>query len=251
VFDTDVIAGAKEQGSMDALPAPRMGVSVGEKVVGQLHGRIVFKRRVAVLARHLAAMIPPGSQILDVGCGDGSLAALLTQLVPGLSVQGVEVHARPDCAIQCRLFDGKRLPFPDGSFDVCLFVDVLHHTMDPEAICRDAFRVSRKYVLIKDHLCENALDAWTLRLMDWVGNSSHGVALPYNYLSRKRWAGLFDTAGLETVQTEHELPLYPPPFSFLFGRGLHSISLLRKKVDRSQMSAPATAQQRPCVVPNG
>lgn len=206
-----------------------MSVSVGEKVVGQLHGSLVFKRRVKVIATQLAAMIPPGSRLLDVGCGDGSLAALLTQLVPGLTVQGVEVHARPDCAIECRLYDGKHLPFPDGSFDVCLFVDVLHHTMDLEIICRDASRVTGKYVLIKDHLSENALDAWTLRFMDWVGNSPHGVALPYNYLSQVRWSRLFDAAGLEPVKTEHKLPLYRPPFSFLFGRGLHFISLLRKK----------------------
>jgi ubiquinone/menaquinone biosynthesis C-methylase UbiE len=206
-----------------------MSVSVGEKVVGKLHGRLVFNRRVKVIAKQLAAMIAPGSQLLDVGCGDGSLAALLAGMVPGLAVQGVEVHARPDCAIECSLYDGKRLPFPDGSFDVCLFVDVLHHTTDPETICRDAFRVSRKYVLIKDHLCENAVDAWALRFMDWVGNSSHGVALPYNYLSQDRWNKLFDAAGLETVKTVHEIPLYPPPFSLLFGRGLHFISLLRKK----------------------
>ncbi len=206
-----------------------MSVSLGEKVVGELHGRIVFKRRVTAIAGQLATMIPPGSRLLDVGCGDGSLAALLPRIVPGLAVQGVEVHARPDCAIDCRLYDGKHLPFPDGSFDICLFVDVLHHTMDPETICKDAFRVSRKNVLIKDHLCENALDAWTLRFMDWVGNSSHGVALPYNYLSQERWNKLYDAAGLEISKTVHELPLYPPPFSFLFGRGLHFISLLSKK----------------------
>ena len=214
---------------MDALPEAGVSVSAGEKVVGQLHGHLVFKRRVAAIARQLALMILPGSQILDVGCGDGSLAALLAQLVPGLTVQGVEVHARPNCAIECRLYDGKRFPFPDSSFDVCLLVDVLHHTMAPETICGEAFCVSRKYVLIKDHLCENQVDAWTLRFMEWVGNRSHGVALPYNYLSQERWGRLFDAAGLETVRTERELALYPPPFSLLFGRGLDFISLLRRK----------------------
>ena len=46
---------------------------------------------------------------------------------------------------------------------------------------------------------------------------------------QERWANLFDTVGLETVKTVKEVPLYPPPFSLLFGRGLHFISLLRKK----------------------
>jgi ubiquinone/menaquinone biosynthesis C-methylase UbiE len=206
-----------------------MSGNVSENVIGHLHGRFVFKRRVNVIAKHLAAMIPPGSKVLDVGCGDGSLAALLTQIAPGIEVQGVEVHARPDCAIDCRLYDGEHLPFPDNSFDLCLFVDVLHHTMDPETICKDASRVSKASVLIKDHLCENAFDKWTLRFMDWVGNRHHGVALPYNYLSGERWSKLFDAAGLEPVKTERDLPLYSPPFSFLFGRNLHFVSLLRKR----------------------
>jgi ubiquinone/menaquinone biosynthesis C-methylase UbiE len=206
-----------------------MSVGIGEKAVGHLHNRIVFKRRVNVIAKQLATMIPPGSQLLDVGCGDGSLGYLLTQLVPGLVVQGVEVLARPDCAIESYLYDGKRLPFPDDSFDVCLFVDVLHHTTNPEPIFRDATRVSRKNILVKDHFCENSFDRWTLRFMDWVGNSSHGVALPYNYLSQERWSGLFATVGLDPVKTELELPLYPFPFSYLFGRGLHFVSLLRKR----------------------
>jgi ubiquinone/menaquinone biosynthesis C-methylase UbiE len=190
----------------------------------------VFDRRAEVIAKQAAAMIPPGSQLLDVGCGDGSLAARVAQIVPLTNVQGAEVHARPDCAIECRLFDGKSLPFPDNSFDVCLFVDVLHHTMDPETICREAVRVSRKHVVIKDHLCENRVDDATLRFMDWAGNRSHGVALPYNYLSQKRWDKLFEDVGLEKIVTEHKIALYPFPFSLIFGRGLHFISLLQKKV---------------------
>ncbi|MGB8590551.1 MAG: class I SAM-dependent methyltransferase [Candidatus Acidiferrales bacterium] len=198
------------------------------KLVGELHGRIVHGRRIAVLAKHIAGMIPPGSRLLDVGCGDGTLAAVLAQLVPGLNVQGVEVHARPSCAVECKLYDGQHLPFPDNSVDVCLFVDVLHHMLDPEPILRDARRVSREYILIKDHLAENSFDHLTLRLMDWVGNRPHGVTLPYHYLSQARWDDLYRAVGLVVVRTERSVPLYPAPFSLLFGRGLHFISLLRK-----------------------
>lgn len=198
------------------------------RILGYLHHSLVFKRRIAVLAQRLSALLRPGCTLLDVGCGDGALAALIRDAVPALQVQGVEVHARPDCSIACRLFDGERLPFPDRSFDGCLFVDVLHHTENPLTILREACRVSREFILIKDHLSETSTDYWVLRLMDWVGNSPHGVPLPYRYLSRAQWEGLYRELGIEPVSTETHLPLYPAPFSLLFGRGLHFISLLRK-----------------------
>lgn len=198
-------------------------------LVGRIHSRLIFDRRRNVLARRLAALLPSGSRLLDVGCGDGSLGALLGSLVPGLHVEGVEVHARPDCAVPFQLFDGQHLPFPDNSFDLCLFVDVLHHSPAPVVILQDACRVSRKFVLVKDHLSESHFDYWTLRLMDWVGNAPHGVSLPYNYLSRAQWDEAFRQSSLVSRSTQTDLPLYPPPLSWLFGRGLHFISLLEKK----------------------
>ena len=156
-------------------------------------------------------MLPPGSQLLDVGCGDGKLAALLRDAVPKLEVEGVEVLPRGDCAIPCRAFDGSHLPFPDNSFDGCLFVDVLHHTNDPFPLLRDACRVSRKFLLIKDHLAESALDHWTLRLMDWVGNRAHGVALPYAYLSGAQWQDLYKGLGLIVERTDSRLAALSRP----------------------------------------
>jgi SAM-dependent methyltransferase len=149
--------------------------------------------------------------------------------VPGLEVQGVEVLPRPECAIPCRAFDGVHLPFPDRTFDGCLFVDVLHHSQDAGVILRDACRVSREFILVKDHLAENWFDHATLRFMDWVGNRPHGVVLPYAYLSSSEWSELIDSVGLESVDTDRNVPLYPSPFSLLFGRGLHFISLSRKR----------------------
>ena len=81
------------------------------------------------------------------------------------------------------LFDGKTIPFEDNSFDLVMFVDVLHHAEDPASLLAEAARVSRKYLLLKDHVRTGLVGKWTLRLMDWFGNAQHNVVLPYNYLS--------------------------------------------------------------------
>ena len=197
--------------------------------IGRWHRAFVFARRTRVLAEMLAAQIPQRASILDIGCGDGTIGSLIAQLRSDISIQGVEFCERPGCKIACQPFDGSSLPFPDASFDVCLFVDVLHHTQDPAVLLREAVRVSRSFVLLKDHLDENFVDDATLRFMDWVGNRPHGVVLTYNYQSRREWTEHFSKCRLAETSWTTKVPLYPPPFSLLIGRGLHFISLLRKR----------------------
>lgn len=195
--------------------------------INRWHHAFVFQRRTRVLSELLAGLIPPAASVLDIGCGDGTIASLIAKLRPDVSIQGVEYMVRPGCKIECRPFGGSTLPFPDANFDVCLFVDVLHHTQDPTVLLREAVRVSRGFLLIKDHLDENFIDHVTLRLMDWVGNRPHGVVLTYNYQSAKQWAEHFSKLGLTTKHWTTEVPLYPPPFSLLAGRGLHFVALLK------------------------
>jgi hypothetical protein len=104
----------------------------------------------------------------------------------------------------------------------------LHHTSDVAVLLSEAARVSRQFVLLKDHLSENVFDHVTLRFMDWVGNRPHGVTLTYNYQSRAQWNAHFVAAGLQPATFETSIPLYPAPFSALVGRDLHFVAALRK-----------------------
>jgi SAM-dependent methyltransferase len=197
--------------------------------IARSHRALVFGRRARVLADALAPLMPAEARtVLDIGCGDGTIARLLAERRPDLAIEGVEVIPRPTCQIPCRAFDGAKLPFADCSFDICLFVDVLHHTTDVTQLLREAARVSRSYVVLKDHLSENSFDHATLRAMDWVGNRPHGVTLTYNYQSLSQWQQHFAACGLRTAQLSTALPLYPFPFSQLFGRKLHFVAQLAK-----------------------
>ena len=124
-------------------------------------------------------------------------------------------------------FDGTTIPYPDASFDTVMFVDVLHHAIDPLILLREAQRVADS-VLIKDHFREGFLQGITLRFMDWVGNAHHGVALPYNYWSRSQWSAAFNAGHLKVSEMKTSLGLYPKPASWMFERDLHFIARLER-----------------------
>lgn len=195
--------------------------------VETIHERYVKSRRVEVLARHFAELLPDRARVLDVGCGDGSLAHAILERRPNLSFLGIDPLVREATAIPVEPFDGEHLPFDAHSFDYVLFADVLHHTDDPFVLLREAVRVARLGVLIKDHLVQGLFARATLRFMDRVGNRRFGVNLPHNYWTPAEWDDAFAELGLTREKWLVQLGLYPPWANWWFGRGLHFIARLR------------------------
>tara|TARA_R110002095_G_scaffold1432_3_gene7382 strand:- start:20078 stop:20698 length:621 start_codon:yes stop_codon:yes gene_type:complete len=197
------------------------------KMLQQIHSHAVHSRRVESLTRHLAPLLPPDGLVLDIGCGDGLLGSCLAESNPSLKLKGLDVLVRSDTRIPVTAFDGTTIPFENNSVDSVLLIDVLHHTVDPTVILKEAKRVARKSILIKDHTRNGLFARSTLRFMDWVGNASYGVALPYNYLSYEEWQQMFSTLNLEVTDWESNLHLYPRPADYLFGRSLHFVAKIR------------------------
>ena len=197
-------------------------------MLGTAHERLVYGRRIEVLARHLAELLPRNATVLDVGSGDGLLAKKVESERSDLRMLGVDVLVRPRTHIPVRQFDGILLPFADGAFDTVMMVDVLHHADDQEALLTEVVRVAKRAVVIKDHTADGFLANSTLRFMDWVGNARHGVSLPYAYWSGERWHGQFRNHHLRVSTMRKDLGLYPWPASLLFERNLHFIAVLEK-----------------------
>jgi methionine biosynthesis protein MetW len=97
----------------------------------------------------IADLVPPGSRVLDLGCGDGALLALLrdTRQCTGY---GIELDddmvqacvARGVNVIQRNLEEGLSI-FDDDSFDVVLQLDTLQHLRNTEDMLRETARIGR------------------------------------------------------------------------------------------------------------
>ncbi len=195
-------------------------------IIEHLHEKYIFERRIRVLCENLAQLIPHNVVLLDVGCGDGFLAARLMQKRPDISIKGIDVLIRDNIHIPVEVYDGANLPYMDSSFDAVMFIDVLHHAEDPEPLLREAGRVARQAIIIKDHLLNGVLANSTLCFMDNIGNARHGVSLIYNYWSREKWMRTITSLDMSISEWRERLGIYQWPLSLIFDRSLHFISRL-------------------------
>ena len=95
----------------------------------------------------------PTARVLEVGCGEGEIAARLHQRWP--DVVGLDL---PDAGLRSSWTqvtgprfmhgDAARLPFDDGAFDVVVAVEVLEHLRDPAAGLAEMARVSRRHLVL-------------------------------------------------------------------------------------------------------
>jgi ubiquinone/menaquinone biosynthesis C-methylase UbiE len=197
---------------------------VDRLLIKKIYEEYVFKRRISVLAGHLSRLIPEGAQVLDVGCGDGQLTCAVSQSRHDITIEGIDIVMREKTDIPVTVFNGRNFPYRDASFDVVLLIDMLHHTTDQMILLREARRVTRKAIIIKDHLCERFGATAILRAMDWVGNARYHISLTYNYWSKKEWFEAFNSLNLTPKEWITDVKLYPFPANLIFGRALQFIA---------------------------
>jgi SAM-dependent methyltransferase len=190
-----------------------------------------------VLSRHLAEFMPENAKVLDVGCGDGRIASLISEHRADVEVSGMEIAVRTDAHIPVRRFDGRSIPLDDRSIDIVMLVDVLHHAEDPKALLAESARVADRAIVLKDVTPLGPFSDLTLRLMDWVGNARHAVPLPYTFWSQEEWRNAFAELDLSVEAVRRRLELYPWPWNLIFEKRMHFI--LRLAPPLATRRAPA------------
>jgi SAM-dependent methyltransferase len=73
------------------------------------------------------------SSVLDVGCAKGFMLHDLTELIPGITVKGIDIseyaieNAIEDMRPHVQVANATHLPFPDNSFDVVISINTVHN----------------------------------------------------------------------------------------------------------------------------
>ena len=130
----------------------------------------------------IAELVPPGSRVLDLGCGRGELLAHLMEHRActgyGVEIDDANVQAcvqRGVDVIQLNLEDGLAM-FADHSFDVVLQLQTLQHLRNTETMLRETARVGRTGIVSFPNFAH-----WPNRLSVLRGRMPVTRALPYQW----------------------------------------------------------------------
>lgn len=73
------------------------------------------------------------SSVLDIGCAKGFMMHDLAELIPGITVKGLDIseyaieNAMEDMKPHVQVADARKLPFDDNSFDVVISITTIHN----------------------------------------------------------------------------------------------------------------------------
>lgn len=157
------------------------------------------------LSEYLSSLFPETGNVLDVGCDDGTMAILIKEKKPNLNINGIDIQENRECKIHKKLYDGKKIPYEDNSFDVVMSIDVLHHTNNIKFLLEEMKRVSKKYIILKDHIIDSRISKWGISIFDYLSNLPYGIKCTFNYLTEEEWIKYFNELGLKIVSRPSNL----------------------------------------------
>jgi methionine biosynthesis protein MetW len=185
----------------------------------------------------IAGLVPPGSRVLDLGCGSGELLAYLRDARRcsgyGIEIADANVLAcvqRGVNVIQLNLEEGLAM-FADQSFDVVLQLDTMQHLRNTEKMLRETARVGRVGIVSFPNFAH-----WPNRLHVLAGRMPVTKVLPYQWydtpnirvgtyadfevLARKDGLRILDAFGIERGEAVRRWPnLLASVAVFKFDRG--------------------------------
>lgn len=187
---------SQEKTDYDKTVAKQFGYEFFDGPRSQGYGGYAYDGRWQAVARRLSDYysLPPDAAILDVGCAKGFLLHDFKQLMPDVTITGIDVSSyavtnslegvRPYLTVG----SGEDLPYADSSFDLVISINSIHNL--PIDRCRKALkeiqRVARAHAYI-------TVDAWRTQeerenLMKWILTAE-------TYMHVDEWQKLFRQVG--------------------------------------------------------
>ena len=166
----------------------------------------------------------PGDTILDIGSGSGRFGKAVQDTLQ-TQVTGVDVCNYADPVIPFFVYNGKKLSFPDKSFDIVFLAFVLHHITNQDDILNEAIRVSRKKIVIFEDTFDwfwerlfvcwndyhtNIFQGWIKSWKGYLKGNPAEMPMPLTFRSCKDWKKNFNRFPVKLISEEIRKMGYKP-----------------------------------------
>jgi SAM-dependent methyltransferase len=148
------------------------------------------------------------TKVLDFGCGDGFFAEVVfgkQAIEIGLDVgdSRITTAAREAVYKETRIYDGKKIPFGDDTFDLVVSNCVFEHLPDLEANLSEIWRILKKKGVLEITVMARPWEDYLVGAMllghsykDWMRRKQIHI----NLLPAKEWRKKFRDAGFEVIE---------------------------------------------------
>lgn len=154
-----------------------------------------------------AKEMPLKEPVLDFGCGDGFFAGVLfnnQQISTGIDIDRKALHEAKKTGLYKKLYlyDGKKLPFKNGSFPTVISNCVLEHVENIDYILSELARIMKKggrfHTSVMTNKWEDHLIGTNIlgkRYLKWMRKIQNHL----NLYSETEWKKTFERAGFKVV----------------------------------------------------
>lgn len=180
----------------------------------------IRENRAEKVFKQISPYLKKPEKILDVGCGSCFISKKLIE--NGFSVTSLDVENKSSFEeIKPVIYQGRKMPFKDKSFNSALLLMVLHHVKYPELVLKESMRVAKELIIIEDIYTHKLNKLW-VQCRDSLLNfqfRSH----PHNNKKDSEWQKLFKDLGLRILDLHYRK-------SFLFPKTEIAIYHLTKNI---------------------
>ena len=168
----------------------------------------------------IEAFVNRGDRVLDIGSGGGWTGELLKEK-KGATVTLLDVQDFNQTKLPLLLYDGKRMPFEDDSFDTALLLFVLHHCEYPVRALKETMRVSKRVIILEDTF-RNRFERIVACANDTITNlpsffvSKEGMNLPFHFRKTSEWKRVFKELQMKLIYTKQKQFFHMPLQKTLF-----------------------------------
>lgn len=160
----------------------------------------LIRDRSEIVVQRIFSYLKNSKKIIDIGSGTGDVAFLLGK--KGKNITPVDVgNFHGPRLVKTTIYDGKTLPFKNKSFDTALLLMVLHHTLSPESVLKEASRIADELIIIETSYTNPINKIFTV-ISDAIGNLRL-EAFWDSYKTDKKWREIFEKHGFK-IEESHK-----------------------------------------------
>ena len=155
----------------------------------------LYRRRAIYYSNLIRNYIKKNEKVLDVGAGSGYIAEILSKKA---NVTLLDVKNYNQTNLPLRLYDGKKFPFKDNSFDTAIILTVLHYVPETEKFLKEVKRISKKIIIIDD-VYKTRFGKFLVNFNDAIISNTVGVFAKFNFNTDTELKKIFQNLNLKLV----------------------------------------------------